>query len=65
MPFPRIDDVARKVRRLRERLGSRWVVAVSGGSDSVALLRALQGQGLDLSVAHLYHGARPESAEDA
>ncbi len=65
MSAPWLDHVARKVRRLRERPGPRWVVAVSGGSDSVALLRALHGQGLDLSVAHLDHGARPESADDA
>ncbi len=62
---PRINHVARKIRRLRKRLGSRWVVAVSGGSDSIALLRVLHAQRLDLSVAHLDHGARPESAEDA
>jgi tRNA(Ile)-lysidine synthase len=40
-------------------------VAVSGGSDSVGLLRALHalapGLGLELSVAHLDHGARGEA----
>ena len=39
-----------------------WVVAVSGGSDSVGLLRALcqlaEPLGLRLSVAHLDHGVR-------
>ncbi len=51
-------------------LGRTWVVAVSGGSDSVGLLRVLHALGpelgLVLSVAHLDHGVRGESArEDA
>ena len=54
-------------RRLDRGLGSDWVVAVSGGSDSVGLLRALHAigpdLGLSLSVAHLDHGARGEAAE--
>lgn len=48
-----------------------YVVAVSGGVDSVALLHALhsKNQGLSdkpwkLVVAHLDHGIRPDSAED-
>jgi tRNA(Ile)-lysidine synthase len=42
-----------------------YVVAVSGGVDSVALLNILQGQpGLRLSVAHFDHGMRPDSAKD-
>ncbi|MDQ4075264.1 MAG: tRNA lysidine(34) synthetase TilS [Chloroflexota bacterium] len=49
--------------------GSRLVVAVSGGSDSVALLYGLvalrEPLGLQLVVAHLDHALRPESAEDA
>src|SRR5262245_29337844 len=47
-------------------LGPRWVVAVSGGSDSVGLLRMLHGLGpglgLELSVAHLDHGVRGDAA---
>jgi tRNA(Ile)-lysidine synthase len=51
-------------------LGTPWVVAVSGGSDSVGLLRALHAiapeLGLTLSVAHLNHHARgSESESDA
>ncbi|MFO0954759.1 MAG: tRNA lysidine(34) synthetase TilS [Isosphaeraceae bacterium] len=50
--------------------GPAWVVAVSGGGDSVALLRWLHGLTtreenplpLRLSVAHLNHGARGEAA---
>jgi tRNA(Ile)-lysidine synthase len=64
-----------RVRRLLARwvgsgLGTGWVVAVSGGSDSVGLLRALHRfgpeLGLRLSVAHLDHGVRAEAGrEDA
>src|SRR4051812_46579621 len=50
--------------------GPGLVVAVSGGGDSVGLLRAVHriapGLGLRPSVAHLDHGARGEAAaEDA
>ena len=58
-----MDDALRGIDRLRRRLGARWVVAVSGGSDSVAMLRLLHGAGLDLTVAHLDHGARGEASE--
>ena len=51
-------------------MGDTWVVAVSGGGDSVGLLRLLHqlgpSAGLRLSVAHLDHGVRGEAArEDA
>lgn len=49
--------------------GGRLLVALSGGADSVALLsmlsRARKAYGLTLFAAHLDHGIRPESAEDA
>ncbi len=49
--------------------GARVVLAVSGGPDSMALLhlavRAARGTGWRLTVAHLDHGLRPESAADA
>lgn len=50
--------------------GQSIVVAVSGGADSVALLAGLcelSSKGLDLHVvvAHLDHGLRAESADDA
>lgn len=53
-----------------EGFGRGWVVAVSGGGDSVAMLLALHSLreefGLSLSVAHLDHGVRGEAAcEDA
>jgi tRNA(Ile)-lysidine synthase len=43
----------------------RYVVAVSGGVDSVVLLHALAQQpDLKLTVAHFDHGIREDSAED-
>lgn len=42
-----------------------YVVAVSGGVDSVALLHALQNRpSLKLIVAHYDHGIRPDSSAD-
>ncbi len=47
------------------------VVAVSGGPDSMALLHGMAGlvatgaRGWRLTVAHLDHGLRPDSADDA
>ena len=47
--------------------GMRLAVGVSGGADSVALLRALASRagelGLVLSVAHLHHGLRGAEAD--
>src|SRR5947209_19994680 len=49
--------------------GARIGVAVSGGADSVCLLRLLlelhSELGIVLHVVHFEHGLRPESAEDA
>lgn len=43
----------------------RYVVAVSGGVDSMALLHMLQQHpGLKLTVAHFDHGIRPDSRQD-
>jgi tRNA(Ile)-lysidine synthase len=57
------------VRRTAERYGmdlSRPLVLVSGGPDSVALLRALVGLGGEPVVLHVDHGLRgEESREDA
>jgi len=50
-------------------VGSRLLVAVSGGADSVALLRLLHGladtMNLSLEVAHLDHALRAASRDDA
>ena len=67
VPEPWIDRVERRLARWGEKgLGKGWVVAVSGGGDSVGLLRVvhrLAGPlGLRLSVAHLNHGVRGEEA---
>jgi tRNA(Ile)-lysidine synthase len=64
---PWLKHVHRRVRRwCAAGVGTSWVVAVSGGSDSVGLLRALYRLapelGLSLSVAHLDHGVRGEAA---
>jgi tRNA(Ile)-lysidine synthase len=49
--------------------GERLVVGLSGGADSVALTAALAGlrrrRGFELVAAHLDHGLRPGSADDA
>src|SRR4051794_34326559 len=57
---PWLGPVRRRVRRwCAGGVGQSWVVAVSGGSDSVGLLRVLHTLapelGLSLSVAHLDH----------
>jgi tRNA(Ile)-lysidine synthase len=56
---------------LRHRLfrpGQRVAVAVSGGADSVALLRRLLEErhalGIVLSVAHVHHGIRGAAADE-
>jgi tRNA(Ile)-lysidine synthase len=49
--------------------GETLVVGLSGGADSVALTAALAAlrrrRGLELVAAHLDHGLRPDSADDA
>ena len=61
-----IDTFSAHVASLRLGPG-RTVVAVSGGSDSMALLdllaRTVPAHGLDLVVAHVDHGIDPRSAE--
>ncbi|HEX3082870.1 MAG TPA: tRNA lysidine(34) synthetase TilS [Candidatus Saccharimonadia bacterium] len=46
----------------------RYILAVSGGADSMALLdmfaRAARGRGYELVVAHFNHGLRPDAALD-
>ena len=58
-------------RRCGVQRGDAVLVAVSGGVDSVALLRALAALAdrrpwqLDLAVAHVNHHLRPDADEDA
>lgn len=41
------------------------LLGVSGGADSLALMHGLDVLGFNLVIAHLDHGLRPESAQDA
>ena len=56
-----------KLETAHLKAGMRLAVGVSGGADSVALLRALAARaaelGLVLSVAHLHHGLRGAEAD--
>jgi tRNA(Ile)-lysidine synthase len=62
-----LDQVALEVGRLELR-GVGVLVGVSGGADSVALLRSLHSLaepvGLRIVAAHLNHGMRPGAAAD-
>src|ERR1700689_3534787 len=55
------------LRKSLLRPGQRIAVAVSGGADSVALLRRLLEErprlGIVLSVAHVHHGIRGAAAD--
>jgi tRNA(Ile)-lysidine synthase len=71
---PAVARVRRAVARALDhdavlRPGERVVVAYSGGPDSTALVDALARlsppRGLDLHVAHVDHGLRPESAMES
>jgi tRNA(Ile)-lysidine synthetase-like protein len=69
---PLIKTVAAALRdRCAAPAGARLLVAVSGGADSVALLRALallapRGEcGLSLAVGHVHHHLRDEADDDA
>src|SRR5690348_16932946 len=43
----------------------KYIVAVSGGVDSMVLLNLLaKSKGLDLIIAHFEHGIRSDSKED-
>src|SRR5271168_4367778 len=57
------------LRKSLFRPGQRIAVAVSGGADSVALLRRLLEErerlGIVLSVAHVHHGIREAAEADA
>lgn len=63
MPFDNLDRVLRDECKLV--LDAPVLIGFSGGPDSSALLRAMHGLGYRLIVAHLDHGLRSESAEDA
>jgi tRNA(Ile)-lysidine synthase len=59
--------VKEKLISLGAKTTDSFLVAVSGGADSTALLLAMQaalGRAGDLTVAHLDHGVRPGSGQD-
>jgi tRNA(Ile)-lysidine synthase len=62
-------DLFAQIQRRGDGVMGRVVVACSGGGDSVALLVLLwtlrKSLGLELSVAHVDHGLRPEAHADA
>jgi len=67
-----VEDVARFIDERKLLAADAVIVAgVSGGADSVAMLAVLrelagrEGRRWRITVAHLDHGLRPESAEDA
>jgi tRNA(Ile)-lysidine synthetase-like protein len=66
---PLCDIVREAAARLRIPRGAPLVLAVSGGPDSMAMLiagaRLAPEMGWDLTVAHLDHALRAESADDA
>lgn len=69
---PLVKAVAASLRRrCRVKAGARILVAVSGGADSVALLRALAALAvqkhwrLDLRVGHVHHHLRDEADAEA
>lgn len=76
MPDPAYHPLVRSISRsLRRRCGvtegDRLLVAVSGGADSVALLRAIAGLAprrrwrLNLAVGHVQHHLRDDAENDA
>lgn len=59
--------VAREVQQFMADWPGPGIVAVSGGADSVALLRALHAVGIPVTVAHVNHklrGAESDADED-
>jgi tRNA(Ile)-lysidine synthase len=56
-----VQDTIAKHRMLSPE--DRILVGVSGGADSVALLRVLCELGYSVSVAHLHHGLRGDAAD--
>ena len=60
---PRVHDFITQRRLLQP--ASRVVAAVSGGADSMALLDCLRSLGYSVVVAHLDHGMRPGSWDEA
>jgi tRNA(Ile)-lysidine synthase len=58
-----VTRVAAEVRRFAAARPGLGVVAVSGGADSVALLRALYACGAPVAVAHVNHRLRGSESD--
>ena len=65
----RLSDSLLASRTRHPHVGDRWLVAVSGGTDSMALLRiaglAAQERGGEITGGHVDHQLRPESGTDS
>lgn len=61
--YQQVSDFIER-RQLLNR-GDRVVIGVSGGPDSLCLLDTLHHLGYPLICAHLDHGLRPESSDEA
>ena len=71
-PPPRVDSLMESINASQLRhpqVGNHWLIAVSGGPDSMALLRAAQlytqQHGGAISCGHVDHQLRPESGADS
>ena len=59
---PRSAEVPAAVgRAIEDFRGKRFLVGLSGGVDSVVLLHALVGQGVQVRAAHIHHGLSPNA----
>lgn len=58
-----VQHIADSVKELATP-GGKLLLAVSGGADSMALLRLVHEAGLPAEVATINHGLRPEAAEE-
>jgi len=66
-PYSNLPESLHQLWPVEEWCQQRILVAVSGGADSVGLLRALHGLAQDYSlihVAHLNHGWRGQDSDD-
>src|SRR4051812_7579317 len=66
-PIPKLEAAVASafVRHRMRPANGRVLVACSGGPDSRSLLQALLPLGLELQVASVDHGLRPEAQEEA
>lgn len=67
-----VKEIASSLRqRCSVKAGDRLLIAVSGGADSVALLRVMasladrRGRDMTLAVGHVNHGLREQAVDDA